>query len=171
MGCRMALRAFLILPQLPLRPLPGFWINDRRHWDSNPLARRPPGPALGIPWDPVVAPAAAIRLVCFLRLGPGVIGFALVEGVAQHLDNTTLCPAPLARLARNDPLCCEPPLDGVGTALLFHTPAIDEADHLGFGLVDDQVLRGRRGFADVGVAIGGIAPVDPPLARRKQAAP
>ena len=46
MGCRMALRAFLILPQLPLRPLPGFWINERRHWDGNPLARRPSGPAL-----------------------------------------------------------------------------------------------------------------------------
>src|SRR5215510_14218985 len=128
MGCRMALRAFLVLPQLSLRPLPGLWINDCRHWDSNPLARRPPGPALGIPRDPVVAPAAAIRLVCLPRLGPVVIGFALVEGVAQDLDNTTLCPAPLTRLAGDNPSCGEPPLDGVGTALLFHTPAIDEAD-------------------------------------------
>src|SRR5262245_2468301 len=129
MGRRMALRAFLILPQLPLRPLPGFWINDHRRWDSNPLTRRPLGPALGIPWDPVLTPAPAIRLVCFPRLGPVVIGFALVEGVAQDLDNTTLCPAPLARLAGDEPLRREPPLDGVGTALLFHTPAIDEADH------------------------------------------
>src|SRR5882672_254204 len=70
MGRRMTLRACLVLPQLPLRPLPGFWINDRRHWDSNPLARRPSGPALRIPRDPVVAPASAIRLVCFPRLGP-----------------------------------------------------------------------------------------------------
>jgi len=78
MGRRMTLRACLVLPQLPLRPLPGFWINDRRRWDSNPLARRPSGPALRIPRDPVVAPASAIRLVCFPRLGPIVIGFALV---------------------------------------------------------------------------------------------
>ena len=62
----------------------------------------------------------------------------------------------------------EPPLDGVGTQLVLHAPAIEQADDLGFELVDDQMLRSRRGLPDIGVAIGRIAPVHPPLARRNK---
>ena len=131
----------------------------------------PPYPPLAIARHAVFAAAPAIRQLHIGGLGPVVIGFTLVEGVAEDLDNTTLRPAPVARLAGDDPLGREPPLDGVRTHLFFHAPAINEADDLGFGFVDDEMLRGYRGFPDVRVAIGRIAPVDPPLPRRKQAAP
>src|SRR5262245_13330979 len=170
MGRCMALRTFGVLPELPLCPLPRFRIKDGGHRDSNPLARWPPGPALRIPRDTVFATAPAIRLVRLPRLGAIVIGFALVEGVTEDLDNTTLGPAPMARRAGDNPLGREPSLDGIGTHLFLHAPAIDEVDHFGFGLVDDEMLRGCRGFPDVRVVIGGIPPVDPPLPRRKQAA-
>jgi hypothetical protein len=119
----------------------------------------------------VLAAAPAIRQLHIGGLGPVVIGFTLVEGVAADLDKTTLGPAPVARLAGDDSLGSEPLLDGVGTHLFLHAPAIHEADDLGFRLVDDEMLRGCRSFPDVRVVIRRIAPVDPPLPRRKQAAP
>ena len=100
----MALGAFLVLPQLPLHPLPRLRVNARRHRHGHPLARRPPGPALGIPRDPVFVAAPAIGLAHLPHLGPVVIGFAFIEGVAEDLDETTLRPAPLARRAGDDPL-------------------------------------------------------------------
>lgn len=118
----MPLGADLVLPELLLRPLPRFRIKDGWYRDSNPLARRPLGPALGIPRDPVCAAAPAIRVVCLPRLGAIVIGVALVEGVAEDLDNTTLGPAPMARRAGDDPLSGEPPLDGIGTQLFLDGP-------------------------------------------------
>src|ERR671923_310570 len=125
MGCRMALGAFLVLSELPLRPLPGLRIKEGRHRDSNPLARRPLGPPLAIARHAVLTAAPAIRQLHIGGLGPGVIGFTLVEGVAEDLDNTPLRPAPVAGLARDDPLGSEPPLDGVGTHLFLHAPAIN----------------------------------------------
>src|SRR5215468_9360454 len=162
MGRRMALGAFLVLSELPLRPLPGLRIEDGWHRDSNPLARRPPCPPLAIARHAVLAAAPAIRQLHIGGLGPVVIGFTLVEGVAEDLDNTTLRPAPVTHLTGDDPLRSEPSLDGVGTHLFLHAPAIHEADDLGFGLVDDEMLWDGRGFPDVRVAIGRIAPVDPP---------
>jgi hypothetical protein len=84
----MALGACLVLPQLPLRPLPRGRINDCWHHDGTPLARRPPGTALGIPRDPVFAPAWAIRLVHLPRLGAVVRGFALIQRVTEELYTT-----------------------------------------------------------------------------------
>ena len=66
-----------------------------------------------------------------------------------------------------DPLQRETPMNGIGTQLLLHTPAIDLSDHLGFGLVDSEVLwRGCR-LVDVGVAIGWISQLTA-LAGRKE---
>jgi len=59
----------------------------------------------------------------------------------------------------------------VGAHLFLNTPAIDQTDDLGFGLVDDQMLRRRQRFADTRITIGRIAPVDAPLAHRIETAP
>jgi hypothetical protein len=111
----MALGTFVVLPELPLRPLPGLWINDGWHRDGNPLARRPPGPPLAIPRHAVFAATWAIGLVHIACLGPVVIRVALGDGVAEDLDHTTLRPAPVACLGGDDPLGSEPPLDGTRT--------------------------------------------------------
>jgi hypothetical protein len=167
----MPLGASLVLSEWLLRPLPGFRINDQWHRDGNPLARWPPRPALTIARHAVFATTRAIRLVHIGCLSPIVIGLPLVERVAEDLDNTPLGPTPVARLAREDPLRGEPLLDGVGTELLLHTLAIDQADDLGFGVVDDQMLRRCGAFPDRRVAIGGIAPVDPSLPGGEQPPP
>src|SRR5262249_57580023 len=60
-------------------------------------------------------------------------------------------------------------MKGMRSELLRWAAAIDRADHLGFRLVDHQVLWGRRRLADICVAIGRIPPIDAALARRKQA--
>jgi len=125
---------------------------------------------LRVAGDAVFAAAWAIRLVELRRLGPVVVGFALIERVTEDLANTTWRPAPVACLAGTDALGGEPLMDGIGTEMLFHAPAIDQADDLRFSLVDDQMLRRGQGFPDVGVSIGGIPPVDTPLTRGKQAA-
>jgi uncharacterized protein YbjT (DUF2867 family) len=63
----MALGAFLVLPQLSLRPLPGFWINDGWHRDGNPLARWPPRPAVVIARHAVLTAArAGVRRLIYL---------------------------------------------------------------------------------------------------------
>src|SRR2546426_6779646 len=59
-------------------------------------------------------------------------------------------------------------MNGVGTQLLLHAPAIDLPHNFRFALIDHHMLRSGGRLPDVGVAIGGIPPVDPPLARRKQ---
>ena len=59
----MTLGAYLVLSELRLRSLPGFWINDRWDWDGNPLTRRPPGPAVAIAPHAILTAAPAIRQV------------------------------------------------------------------------------------------------------------
>ena len=70
---------------------------------------------------------------------------AFVERVAEDLNDTTLRPPALLGLPRRDTLDREMPVNGIRTHLLLHTPAIDLPDHLGFRLVDHEVLwRGGR---------------------------
>src|SRR2546428_1868447 len=139
-----------------------------RHPDRNPFSLRASRTALAVAGVAIFEPPQAIRPPDIARLGAIVIGLPFVEGVAEDLDHTTLGPPAVLRLAGWHPVHGETPLNGIGTQLLFHTPAIDLPDHLGFRLVDHEMLwRGGR-LVHVGVAIGWIAPVDPALAGRKQ---
>src|SRR5262249_20675603 len=102
------------------------------------------------------------------RLGAIVIGFPFIDGIAQNLDDTALRPPPVFGLPGWHSLLSETPMNGIRTQLLLHTPAIDLPDHLGFRLVDHQVLWRRGRLVDIRVAIGRIPPVDPALAGGKE---
>src|SRR5262249_23124692 len=167
-GRRITLGALQIMPQLALGSLPRLRGNERRHGDGKPLTRGPLGPTVRIARDAVFAAAGAIGLANLRRLGPVVIRFALIEGVAEDLANTTRRPTPVARLAGTDALGGEPLMDGIAAELLFDTPAIDQAHDFCFSFINDEMLRGSQGFPDIRVSIGGIAPVDAPLAGSKQ---
>ena len=92
--------------------------------------------------DAVFAAAGAIGLADLRRLGPVVIPFPLIEGVAEDLANTTRRPAPMARLAGPDTLGSQPLMDGIAAELLFDTPAIDQAHDFCFSFINDEMLRG-----------------------------
>src|SRR5688500_941531 len=58
-------------------------------------------------------------------------------------------------------------MNGVGTQLLLHAPAVDLPHDLRFRLVDHEMWWGRGRLADIRVAIGRIAPVDASLTGSK----
>jgi hypothetical protein len=97
-----------------------------------------------------------------------VVRFSFVEGITEHLNDTTLRPPAVLGLPRRNPLDRETPMNSIRAELLLDTPAIDHPDDLGFRLVDHEVLgRGRR-LMHRGIPIRGIAPVAPALTGGKE---
>src|SRR5262245_22474007 len=140
MLCVVALRARSIPGQLPLCPVPGLGIDEHGHADRNPFAQGAPRAALAIAGMALFEPTQAIRPPDIPRLGAIVVGFPFRNGVAEDLDDTTLGPPAMLGLPGRYPLQSETPMNGIGTQLLLHTPAIDLPDHLGCRLVDHEVL-------------------------------
>src|SRR5437660_5809925 len=164
----VALRPLAIPDELRLRPSPGLVIDERRHPDRNPFGLWASRTTLAIAGVAIFQPAQPIRPPDVPGLRAIVVGFSFIEGVAEDLNHTTLCPLAPFGLPRWNAVGGETVMNGIGTQLLLDTPTIDLPDHLGFRLVDHKVLGGGRRLVDVGVPIGWIPPVDPALAGRKE---
>ena len=86
------------------------------------------------------------------RLGTIIGGFAFVEGVAEEFNHPTVRPMAPCGLPRRNALRRETSMNGIRTPRLHYAPALDRPDHLGFRLVDHQVLWGLSTFAPRGRA-------------------
>jgi hypothetical protein len=157
--------------QLPWGQLPGLGINQPRHTDRPPLLLGPPHPRTTI--------ARALLFQAPLPGGPlrlpqprAVVGtIALLDRVAAACNHCTLRPAAAGVVARRAPLQGQALVEGLGAALLRHTPAVQLAYHFCLSLMHDSMLRGRGRFTDRRLAIRRGAPVAPPLARGPELPP
>jgi hypothetical protein len=153
---------------LHLRQRPGLGVDQRRHPDGNPLLPRAPHPRATMPGALIVQPTLPVGTPRIPWPRAVRVAIACIDRVAQDFHDTALHPPVAVVLTRRDPLEGEALVDGVGAELLLHTPALHLPHHLGLSFIDDPMLRGRRGLADIPLAIRGVAPVDPPVARRKE---
>src|SRR6266446_571867 len=148
----VALRPLAIADELRLRPFPGLGIDERRHPDRNPFGLRASRTALAVTGVAIFQPAQPIRPPDVPRLRAIIIGFPFVEGVAEDLNHTTLCPLAPFGLPRWNAVGGETLMNGIGTQLLLDTPTIDLPHNLRFGLIDHEMLwRGCR-LVDVSIS-------------------
>jgi len=140
----VALRPLAIPDELRLCPVPGLGIDERWHPDRNPCGLRASRTALAVAGVAIFQAPLAIGPSDIPGLRAMVVGFSFGERVAEELNDTPWRPPALRGLPGRDTLHREMPVNGLRTPLLLHTPAIDLPDHLGFRLVDHEVLGGGR---------------------------
>jgi hypothetical protein len=164
----MTLRPLAIPDELRLRPCPALGIDERRAPDRNPFGLRASHTALAVARVAIFQPAPPIGPPDVPRLRAIIVGFPFVEGVAEDLNHTTLGPLTPFGLPGGNAVGGETLMHGIGTQLLLDTPTIDLPYNLRFGLIDHEMLRSSCRLMDIGIPIGRIPPVDPPLAGGKE---
>src|SRR5262249_16675482 len=167
----ITLRPLAIPDELRLRPCPELGIDERRDPDRNPFGLRASHTALAIARVAIFQPAQPIGPPDVSRLRAIIVSFSFVEGVAEDLHHTSLCPLAPFGLPWGNAVGGETLMNGIGTQLLLDTPTIDLPDNFRFGLIDHEVLRRSCRLMDIGIPIGRISPVDPPLAGGKELPP
>jgi hypothetical protein len=100
----VALRPLPILHQLGLCPFPRLWINERGDPDRNPFGLRAACTALPVAGMAIFESMPPMGTAHIPGLGTIIIRFPFIEGVAQHLNHTTLGPPPWGHLSRRDSL-------------------------------------------------------------------
>src|SRR5262249_39950625 len=138
--------------QLRRRLLMGWFIDDSRDGDSDPLLARARAAAGPLPGARAVrpGPARGVEGVAVVVAGAGVdwIGKDAVDGRGG--------PQPPA--AAGAPPAGPPAVEDLADGhVLVDQPAVEHADDLGLGLVDQQVAGNAVALGDVAVAVGDLA--------------
>ena len=80
-----------MLRVVALGPLPGLGSDERRDADPAPVGLGAPYATLAISGVAIFEATRSIRPSDILRLGAIIVGFALIEGVAERIPITRLC--------------------------------------------------------------------------------
>src|SRR6516225_12403444 len=128
------------------------FVNDGRHGDRDPLFAWPRAAAGPLPGTRAAGPRSPRHLEAVAIM----IARARVDGVGEDAVDDGV--GPQAPSAAWPPRASRQPLEDLADGhLLIDKPAVQHADDIGFGFIDDQVSGYSVTLEDVAIAVRGRA--------------